>query len=232
MNAHDERAVQDDGATLSRRGFLKGSACAYAALAVGGVAAVAASGEATRAFAEEEEAPFLSEQYGFMVDMDRCVGCKKCVEACRKANHLAETGTPDRRTVREVRDSRGQKAYISTSCMHCGDPNCMRVCPAGAISKGSAGIVSVDSNACIGCKYCFEACPYEVPRYDSNGMDKCDCCLGAGVTPGDEPYCARACKFGALKFGQLSELVREAKGRAVRISDKGHPSVLVVQKDN
>ena len=74
----------------------------------------------------------------------------------------------------------------------------MRVCPAGAISKDAHGIVKVNPDVCIGCKYCFQACPYEVPKYNSVSMDKCDCCQGSGVAIGEDPYCVRACKFGAL----------------------------------
>ncbi|MEI3230849.1 MAG: 4Fe-4S dicluster domain-containing protein [Gordonibacter pamelaeae] len=59
--------------------------------------------------------------------------------------------------------------------------SCLKVRPAGAISKDATGIVKVDPDVCIGCKYCFQACPYEVPRYNSVSMDKCDCCQGAGV---------------------------------------------------
>ena len=105
----------------------------------------------------------------------------------------------------------------------------MKVCPAGAISKDEHGVVKVDSGLCIGCKYCFQACPYEVPQYNSVSMDKCDCCQKAGVKIGEEdPYCVRACKFGALKFGPLDELLEATNGSAVPIADANDPSCLVL----
>lgn len=105
----------------------------------------------------------------------------------------------------------------------------MKVCPAGAISKDEHGVVKVDPDRCIGCKYCFQACPYEVPKYNSVSMDKCDCCQKAGVRIGEEdPYCVRACKFGALKFGPLDELLEATNGSAVPIAELNDPSCLVL----
>ena len=115
--------------------------------------------------------------------------------------------------------------------MHCADPNCLRVCPAGAISKGEAGIVSVDPDRCIGCKYCFQACPYGVPKYNGVSMDKCDCCLGSGVAPGDTPHCVSACGFGALTYGAMEELQAEATRRhaeAAPVGEECGPSCLLV----
>lgn len=101
----------------------------------------------------------------------------------------------------------GQKVYVSTSCMHCEDPACATVCPARAITKGEGGVVTVDHDRCIGCKYCYQACPFGVPHYTSAGMDKCDLCLEAGVALGEAPNCVQACKFRALHFGTIDDLV-------------------------
>lgn len=213
----------NNGTALTRRGFLAGCAVATGALAVG-VASV------DNASAVEEPSPVAQQQYGFLCDMNKCAGCENCVDACRDANHLSE-GTADRRRVEVYMNSRSNNVYVSTSCMHCADPNCARVCPAGAIKKGDAGIVSVDPDRCIGCKYCFQACPYGVPRYNEVAMDKCDCCLGAGVAPGETPNCVRACKFGALQYGPLDELRAEAESRGahpVPVGEAGEPSCLII----
>ena len=91
--------------------------------------------------------------------------------------------------------------------MHCANPGCASVCPAGAIAKRPEdGIVVVDKSKCIGCHYCFMACPFGVPQYTDEGMDKCDCCIGNGVTPGDTPHCVLACPTQALQFGELGDL--------------------------
>ena len=103
----------------------------------------------------------------------------------------------------------------------------MRVCPAGAISKDAHGIVKVNPDVCIGCKYCFQACPYEVPKYNSVSMDKCDCCLSAGIELGEKPYCVRACKFRALNYGTLEELMAGSGGRAKQIEAPTGPSYLL-----
>ncbi len=77
----------------------------------------------------------------------------------------------------------------------------------GAIAKRPEdGIVVVDKSKCIGCHYCFMACPFGVPQYTDEGMDKCDCCIGNGVTPGDTPHCVLACPTQALQFGELGDL--------------------------
>ena len=99
--------------------------------------------------------------------------------------------------------------------MHCADPACATVCPAGAITKGEAGIVSVNPDRCIGCKYCYQACPFSVPQYNSQSMVKCDCCLGNGVKPGETPHCAEACNFGALHFGMVSDLLEKCPDAVV-----------------
>ncbi|MEC4273685.1 4Fe-4S dicluster domain-containing protein [Adlercreutzia sp. R25] len=111
--------------------------------------------------------------------------------------------------------------------MHCESPSCATVCPAAAISKGPGGIVTVDETRCIGCKYCYEACPFEAPRYDEVSMYKCDCCRSAGVQVGDTPYCVRACKTQALRYGQLNDLL-ELSERVQRIEGPTKPSAALV----
>lgn len=211
--------------TLTRRQLLGGATAVGACIIVGGVTAVAA-GTASA----ETGGSLAGVQYGFLVNMNKCVDCEKCVAACREFNHLSED-TPNRRTINTFVNSRGESVYVSTSCMHCGEPACERVCPAGAITKGEAGIVATNKDVCIGCKYCFEACPYGVPNYNSVAMDKCDCCLDAGVAPGEKPYCVRACKFGALEYGPLDDLyaLAEKQGKtAVPVGEAGVPSCLLI----
>lgn len=211
---------------VSRRTLVKGAFVLGASAAiVGGVITPRhALAESDSSVADGVDAGV---QYGFLTDMSKCVGCELCVDACRKHNQLTDD-TPNRRRVDAYLDKRGMNAYVSTSCMHCGEPSCLRVCPAGAITKGEAGIVSVDQERCIGCKYCFQACPYEVPRYNSVAMDKCDCCLGSGVPAGEMPHCVRACKFGALRYGPLDELQAKVDGAAVPIAQVNDPSCLLL----
>lgn len=215
-----------ESVNVTRRTMLKASAVGACALALGGATVSRKEAVANEAASSDYDASHV--QYGFLTALSRCSGCGRCVEACRKENHLSDA-TPDRRHVSSFQRNRGRTFFISTSCMHCADPSCMRVCPAGAIYKDSNGLVRVDSDRCIGCKYCFQACPYEVPRYSSASMDKCDACQRAGVKVGEEdPYCVRACKFGALKFGPLDELLEATNGSAVPIAAENGPSCLVL----
>ena len=207
---------------LTRRRLLQGAAFAGASAFIVGAVTLPAPASAEDS---QDATGTVGIQYGFLVDISKCVNCGKCVEACRKENGLSDD-TPDRRRIECFTDSFGNEVSISTSCMHCVDPSCLRVCPAGAIVKGDAGIVSVNKDDCIGCKYCYQACPYEVPRYNSEGMDKCDCCLTAGVAPGDTPYCVRACIFDALEYGPIEDLKAKAPD-AVFIADANNPSCLV-----
>ena len=205
---------------ISRHDALLGAAAAGACLLVGSTVIVP-----TAAQAEETDGV----QYGFAMNVDKCVGCRKCVQACRYYNRLSED-TPDRRRVISLEQNELTERYLSTSCMHCAKPSCLIVCPAGAITKGAAGIVSVNKDRCIGCKYCYQACPFSVPHYNTQGMDKCDCCETAGVAPGDLTYCVRACMFGALKYGPIDDLVAEAGERGSRIEASTDPSCVLVRR--
>lgn len=206
--------------SMTRREALKAvSFCGLTIVAAGGALHVIPAfgqGEATQVDA-------VADQYGFLVDTDNCVNCGNCATACRNYN-----GTPDgeegRRKVVEYETGADERIYVSTSCMHCEQPSCMTVCPAHAISKGRGGVVVVDTEQCIGCKYCYQACPYGVPHYNAKGMDKCDCCLGSGVALGDSPHCVDACRFDALHYGPIGELVEQYNGRAKRVAGPTLPS--------
>lgn len=209
---------------VSRRTLMTGAfALGASAVIAGGIAAP------RRATANDDPSALgganASVQYGFLVDASKCVNCEKCIDACRQQNGLSDE-TPDRRRTTVTTNAKRKEMCVSTSCMHCAQPSCERVCPAGAISKGACGIVAVDKNVCIGCKYCYQACPYDVPRFNADAMDKCDCCLGAGVAPGDTPYCVQACIFNALKYGPIEELKEQAPD-AVAIASINDPSCLI-----
>lgn len=159
----------------------------------------------------DEVARSASGQYGFWHDTSLCVGCGRCIEVCRGS---APEGVLDRRWLRRYRFSTDEERTVSWSCMHCEQPACVEVCPASAVSKGDDGLVTVDGSRCIGCRYCGQACPFSVPSYTSTGMDKCDGCKKGDVELAAEPRCVEACPLGALKFGDFSQLKREAGSNA------------------
>jgi anaerobic dimethyl sulfoxide reductase subunit B (iron-sulfur subunit) len=91
--------------------------------------------------------------------------------------------------------------------MHCQNPLCVEVCPAGGITKREDGIVLIDQEACIGCRYCEWACPYGAPQFDEEVgvMTKCTLCSDL-LDKGQNPACVDACVMRALDFGELDEL--------------------------
>lgn len=194
---------------LDRRSAVK-IAAAASLLAAGGacifmVDAAHAEDEG-RAEGGRETGPYAG-RVGFLVKPHNCLNCQACVEACRKFSKTPESRPARRHITKYEKD--GEALFVSTSCMHCEEPACASVCPAGAIKKAEDGVVYVDKDRCIGCKYCYQACPFGVPTYSSAAMDKCDCCTLGGTRPGNAPRCAEACKFGALHFGTVDELLAQ-----------------------
>lgn len=212
---------------MPRRVFVRGAVAvgvSAAALAGGGMADDVACAQDTEAYDDES---VENAQFGFLVKVRNCVNCGECVKACKLWNRLPESAAA-RRTITPLKAASGKQVYVSTSCMHCAHPSCATVCPAGAIHKGDGGVVTVDHERCIGCKYCHQACPYGVPHYRPTGMDKCDCCLGNGIALGDEPRCVQACKLGALHYGKLDDLLKEEGGKARLIKGENGPSCALV----
>jgi len=174
----------------------------------------------------------MSKQLGFYVEIDKCVQCHACEVACKSA-HQSDLSVARRRVTilwsgayPEVKS-----VGVSLSCMHCGQPACEAVCPAGAISKRPEdGVVVVDQEKCIGCHYCFFACPFGVPQYGDDGtMDKCDLCADRRAE-GLEPACVKTCPAEALHFGPLDELADLARAKAaVTLAGSTNPAVFITK---
>lgn len=212
--------------TMTRRAMLGGALAAGAAATLGAGGLAFAEAKPESAAPADAIAPQQAEQYGFWIDTRQCVGCGNCVEACVKYNETPADMEP-RRTVVTYETQRGMRAHVSTACMHCAEPACAQVCPAGAIEKRADGIVDVHKERCMGCKYCYQACPFQVPHYAPSGMDKCDCCLGNGVAPGDAPHCVQACNKNALHYGPIGELQARAGEAAELLRAPTKPSCLI-----
>ena len=168
-------------------------------------------------------------QKGFYFSADDCVGCKTCVAACKDINHL-QPGTVYRK-VYEYHSGSWKKVtedgmefdvpdisiyFVSDSCNHCGAPQCMPVCPTGAITKRDDGIVFLDSSLCEGdtCLLCVEACPYGEPvfRKDLGKVAKCNYCSDADYrteSTKNVPACVTACLNRALHYGELEDLQKK-----------------------
>jgi len=169
----------------------------------------------------------MAKQYGFYFDADRCVMCHACVTACKSARDV-EPGVQWRKVIEiwagEFPDI--SRTFVSLSCLHCAEPECVEACPNGAIRKRAEdGIVVVDKNECTGCGECFYACPYQVPQFGADGlMQKCDFCLDRGI----KPACAEICPADALFYGTMEELEQKAaEKKAQRLSGNTVPSFYI-----
>jgi YVTN family beta-propeller protein len=119
----------------------------------------------------------------FLCDAERCIDCNACVTAC-KNEHEVPWGVNRRRVVTINDGERGQRS-ISVACMHCSDAPCRAVCPVDCFYDTDEGVVLHSKDLCIGCGYCFYACPFGAPQFPqasnfgSRGkMDKCTFCSG------------------------------------------------------
>lgn len=158
----------------------------------------------------------MAKQLAFYYDQSACTGCKACQIACKDDNDL-EVGIIWRRVLEVQGGNWLQQGsawvqnisnyHLSISCQHCEEPICQEVCPAAAITKRDDGIVLIDGDKCIGCRYCEWACPYAAPQFDSKTgkMGKCDFCVDY-IDQGLPPACVAACPMRALDFGELEEL--------------------------
>jgi anaerobic dimethyl sulfoxide reductase subunit B (iron-sulfur subunit) len=159
----------------------------------------------------------MSKQLAFYVNIASCTGCKDCQIACKDKNQLP-AGIKWRRVFQyeggewvpqngELIPSNVYAYSVSAACMHCQSPICLEVCPAAAISKRDDGIVLIDANKCIGCRYCSWACPYGAPQFNTalGVMTKCNMCYDL-VDQGQKPACVQSCPYRALDFGPLDEL--------------------------
>ncbi len=126
-----------------------------------------------------------------------------------------------------VLDERGD-LYVRKLCMHCLEPTCVSVCPVGALQKTADGPVVYESSKCIGCRYCMQACPFDVPRYEWNKpvprVAKCDFCA-TRQAQGLMPACAEACPAEATVYGTREELLAEAHRRIEEDPDAYYPHV-------
>ena len=195
----------------------------------------------------EATGPIDGVVYGYGLDVSRCIGCRRCVYACVEENN--QSRDPEIHWIRVLEFER-EKAmrgielhdgnpyydhesvpadgmfYLPVACQQCEDSPCTNVCPTGATWQEPDGIVVIDYDWCIGCRYCMAACPYgarhfnwgepQVPPDELNPdthllgnrprpkgvVEKCTFCIHR-VRKGRYPACVEACPVGARKFGNL-----------------------------
>lgn len=169
-------------------------------------------------------------RYGMVIDLRKCVGCNSCTAACKQANATPpgifwskvlnyETGEYPQARLR----------FLPMLCMHCQEAPCLEACPTGATYRGEGGLVLVNDDLCIGCRYCIMACPYEARSYNStspqdyyagkgltefeqvgykqhpkSSIEKCNFCAPR-LREGKAPACVNTCPSEARIFGDLDD---------------------------
>ncbi|MFZ5826263.1 MAG: sulfate reduction electron transfer complex DsrMKJOP subunit DsrO [Bacillota bacterium] len=184
-------------------------------------------------------------RYGMLVDIDKCTMCQACTISCKAENNI-----PDGMFWGQVRTVPNNKPYpdyrvtpLPMPCMHCDDAPCVNACPVSATYKRPDGIVAIDYDKCIGCKYCIAACPYgartfnketawvevggkpgwynaEVPIRPRGVVEKCTFCSHRIDAGNMTPACVAACPSGARFFGDLddpnSEVAKQIEANKAR----------------
>lgn len=168
-------------------------------------------------------------RYGMGIDVAKCIGCGRCVEACKNENDVPREPfyfrtwveryvitTADETIVDSPNGgidgfppSTAEKGILRTFfvpklCNHCDDPPCVQVCPVGATFSTEDGVVLVDKDYCVGCRYCVQACPYGARFVDprSKTAEKCTFCYHR-LVKGLQPACVEVCPNGARIFGDV-----------------------------
>jgi Fe-S-cluster-containing dehydrogenase component len=168
-------------------------------------------------------------EWGMGIDIGKCVGCGRCVEACKKENNVprdpfffrtwveryrvlengetivdSPNGAMNGFSHKPLEENTVRSFFVPKLCNHCDNPPCVQVCPVGATFKSPDGVVLVDTNYCIGCRYCIQACPYGA-RFlhpETRTAEKCTFCYHR-ISKGLLPACVEACPTQARVFGEL-----------------------------
>ncbi len=202
--------------------------------------------------------------YAMGIDIEKCIGCGRCAAACKIENNVPQEpyffrtwveryiitvdgetmvdspnggidGFPPAGNEKEILRS----FFVPKLCNHCDNPPCVQVCPVGATYKTIDGVVLVDSEYCIGCRYCIQACPYGArflhPK--TRTAEKCTFCYHR-ITKGLKPACVEVCPTQARIFGEvkprnnpLARFVRMHKIRVLKPYLNTEPKVYYANLD-
>jgi tetrathionate reductase subunit B len=170
--------------------------------------------------------------YAMGIDIHKCIGCGRCARACKNENNVPDQPFYFRTWIeRYIIPKQGDTLvdspnggingfdetkmpesdilrtfFVPKLCNHCAKPPCVQVCPVGATFTSRDGVVLVDKDYCIGCRYCVQACPYGARFLDpySRTVDKCTFCYHR-ITKGLLPACVEVCPTQARLFGEITQ---------------------------
>jgi molybdopterin-containing oxidoreductase family iron-sulfur binding subunit len=191
---------------------------------------------------EEARKGIPGRKFAMVIDLGRCNNARKCITACQEMHHLPED--KEWLSIKLMKDSKDTAPYwFPKTCFHCDNPPCVKVCPVNATYKRDDGLVLVDSDRCIGCKFCMTACPYSTRTFawhEDNGVpvdmhshsasdetsvptkpgtvSKCDFCPDM-ARQGKLPDCVSACPNGVFYFGDQNEDIVTNGEETVRFSE-------------
>lgn len=145
----------------------------------------------------------MANQLGFLINLQKCIGCHGCEFACKNENKLGEFKY---RRIIKLRQQENVFAFLSMACNHCSSPQCIKVCPHKCYKKNRKGIVVHDPTHCDGCQSCIGSCPFRVPKINplTDKVNKCNFCINR-INKGLQPACVSACIPEALQVINLSQ---------------------------
>jgi formate dehydrogenase iron-sulfur subunit len=167
-----------------------------------------------------------------LYDSTLCVGCRACEAACSERWGLPyndKIAAEEKISAHKLTtiETHGER-YTRRLCMNCQQPACASVCPVGALQKTALGPVVYDASKCMGCRYCMQACPFQVPSYEWDRrlprVRKCDMCYER-QSQGKATACSEACPVGATITGDRDEMIAEARKRIAEKPADYHPKI-------
>ncbi len=178
-------------------------------------------------------------EYIKLIDTTRCTACRGCQVACKQWNEMPASKTsqfgsyqnpPDlqwntwtliRFQEHVNKDGDFKWLFRKDGCMHCTDAACVKACPSGALFHTEIGTVGLNRDACIGCKACTSACPFDIPKYnkETEKVYKCDLCYSR-LLAGKQPACVLSCITGALTIGDKETMMKKAYDRVEQLGGK------------
>ncbi|MGI2336247.1 MAG: 4Fe-4S dicluster domain-containing protein [Dehalogenimonas sp.] len=175
---------------------------------------------------------------GMLIDTTKCILCRLCEDECHKFYELKDkrfAGTDDapeldayHYVVLQAHQvpyfDRTQVIGVSKRCLHCFSPACASVCPVGALHKEANGAVVWEEGKCIGCRYCQNACPFDIPKFEWDEpwpkISKCIFCNDRKLAIGEDPVCFDVCPTKAIRFGERADMIALAHERIQNDPDK------------